>query len=166
MSGATLIALFVALTVDPLRTYIHRAKMRWAKMNLRKIFDGSLSYRYRLLSDHKGKCLRDFPRLCKRHPTTNGIRRSVRMANHRRFTPTRRHGTIRLGRRSGSLSIAFYHMYTYESSGSGTNATFTIKATRDSDCDGKYSTLEVTGTINHENEVEGALDYRIVNPEE
>ena len=50
----------------------------------------------------------------------------------------------------------FHYKYIYLSEGEGTDAQFTIRAIGDLDRDGVFSTFERIGTVNDENEVEGA----------
>ena len=55
-----------------------------------------------------------------------------------------------------AVSDPFYSKYIYASEGFDTEAQFTIRAIGDLDCDGVFSTFERIGTVNDENEVEGA----------
>lgn len=58
-----------------------------------------------------------------------------------------------------SMDDPHYGQYSYNASGSGLTSQFTARANGDLDCDGTYSTFELVGKIDAENNVTGSAGF-------
>ena len=157
MIVVAIIGILAAVAIPAFMKYIRRSKTSEATMNLRKIFDGSIAY-YQKDQSARGQAQlvnKQFPDTAEAPEGWAGS--TCEGGNSQKFVPDGDTWTADTWQRLDfAVSDPFLYLYTYESEGFDTEAQFTARANGDLNCDGRLSTFERIGTVNDENEVEGA----------
>lgn len=149
---AAMMGVMAAIAIPAFVKYIKRSKTSEATMNIRKMFDASVSYYNEERFARDGTPLpRAFP------PSTTITPFQDRCATGAdKYAPD-----PKAWDQPGWLALNFalddphYYRYEYVSSGSGPGAAFTARAIGDLDCDGVYSTFERVGVVDDENNIQG-----------
>jgi type IV pilus assembly protein PilA len=155
MIVVAIIGILAAVAIPAFMKYIRRSKTSEATMNLRKIFDSSVSYYAEEQSNRDGTPIeRQFPDTVASTPGTPAS--ACPGSSSRKIAPDPQHFTndswIAL---NFSVDDPFYYVYDYDSTGTGVTAQFTAGAHGDLNCDSTFSTFERVGTIDGENNVSG-----------
>ena len=156
MIVVAIIGILAAVAIPAFMKYIRRSKTAEATMNLRKIFDSSVSYFNEEHAARNGGIQpRQFPNAVTSTPPgqacTNGSSQKIQ-PNAATFSV----GTWQA--LNFSVDDPFYYQYTYESTGSlntGVTSKFTARASGNLDCDSVLSTFERIGTVDSSNNVIG-----------
>ncbi len=143
-----LLGLVAAVVVPAFLKYQRRSKTSEATMNIRRIFDASVTYYTSEFLGPDGEILpRQFPATV--DPTPLDWHARVCADGDSARYPIR--PEIWSAPTWKSLDFAveqpFYFEYTYVSTGRGAEATFTARARGDLDCDGVMSTYERIGEV-------------------
>lgn len=133
-----------------------------ATLNIRKLFDSSVSYYNMEWSGRSGEVLpRQFPYTTLLTPPfpprcVDGRPVPYRPGDSDWNAPTWQGLNF-------AIDEPHYYRYEYISTGTGPNATFTARALGDLDCDGILSTFERVGRIDDENNVTGGVGLFMAN---
>lgn len=144
MIVVAIIGILAAVAIPAFMKYIRRSKTSEATMNLRKLFDSSVSYFESEHADRKGNILdRQFP--VNKGPDPD----SDPCANPgEKFIPAENTWMDATWQALNfALADPHYYQYEYASSGTNTEAEFTARAMGDLDCDSQKSTFERVGTV-------------------
>jgi len=141
-----IIGILAAVAIPAFMKYIRRSKTSEATMNLRKLFDSSVSYFEDEHASRSGLPLdRQFP--AKADPTPEGIDFCAGNTGEK-FAPTDTTWTKATWHALNfGLADPHYYKYSYDSSGVDTDSKFTARANGDLDCDSTQSTFERIGTV-------------------
>jgi type IV pilus assembly protein PilA len=163
MKGFTLIELMIvvaiigilaAVAIPAFMKYIRRSKTVEATMNLRKIFDSSVSYYEAEHASPTGAILdRQFPATVGWSPATNCGTQSGGKCNPATEAASWRNTTW--AALNFSVDDPFYYNYQYTSAGTASNSTFSAEARGDLDGDSTYSLFRRNGSVTSENNVTG-----------
>lgn len=169
ISTTLIIALLAILMIvsaalySPVSNYLRRSKTTEATMNVRKLFDSSVSYYEDEHKDKDGNVLpRQFPESVGFIPAQMACDGDSPRA-HKSTREMWNHPTWRALNFGIGEGQEFYYSYRYESSGIGEGSSAKILAQGDLDCDGKLeyfdrSAVVENNSINrgyyHENELE------------
>jgi type IV pilus assembly protein PilA len=154
MIVVAIIGILAAVAVPAFVKYLRRSKTLEASLNLRKIFDSSVTYIATEHSDRTGNVL------AKQFPSTAGPTPANRccLSQGGKCKP----GPAVFADSGGtwpalnfSVDDPFYFQYQYDSSGSDASARFEAYAYGDLDCDGTYSTFMRSGSVMSDNTVTG-----------
>jgi type IV pilus assembly protein PilA len=153
MIVVAIIGILAAVAIPAFMKYIRRSKTSEATMNVRKMFDSSVSYYTDEHSIRNGAILlRKFPDTT----PTNPAGKACNGSDSVKIQPT---ANMWAGATWQALAFAvddpFYYQYTYLSTGRATSAGFTARANGDLNCDNVLSTFERIGTVDAENNVIG-----------
>jgi len=154
MIVVAIIGILAAVAIPAFMKYIRRSKTVEATMNLRKLFDSSVSYYY---SDHttsNGSILdHQFPITNTWSPTINCGTATGGKCNPASVASVWRTSTwIAL---NFSVDDPFYYEYQYVSTGTGSSAAFSAEAQGDLDGDSTFSFFRRNGSISVDNNVTG-----------
>ena len=155
MIVVAIIGILAAVAIPAFMKYIRRSKTSEATMNLRKIFDSSVSY---YNEEHAGRAGEITPRM---FPSTVASTpadadNACDGANSRKITPTSvMFADATWQALNFSVDDPFYFQYEYTSEGSGVTSQFTASAYGNLDCDAVSSTFERVGTVDDQNNVNG-----------
>ena len=149
MIVVAIIGILAAVAVPAFMKYIRRSKTSEATMNIRKIFDSSVTYFEGEHAKRTGEILpRQFPENQDRTPTgafcTAAAEKWVPEQNTWMGAPYTWQAL------NFAISDPHYFAYSYiskGSSGTDTDAAFTARANGDLDCDGEMSTFERVGNV-------------------
>lgn len=148
-SALALPGILAAVAIPAFVKYIRRSKTAEASMNVRKLFDGSVSYYTDEHVDATGKPQPShFPATAPRTPATTACK-DGESVKHMPDPKMWSHPTWQA--LNFEVSDPFYYQYEYVSDGK----TFTARAIGDLDCDGVLSTFERVGKVDGENNVTG-----------
>ena len=154
MIVVAIIGILAAVAIPAFMKYIRRSKTAEATMNLRKIFDSSVSY---FNEEHAGRgggiLPRQFPTAVTSTPPsaacTNGSSQKIQPSSTTFSVATWQALNF-------SVDDPFYYQYTYESNAlTGVSSKFTARANGNLDCDAVFSTFERIGTVDAANNVNG-----------
>jgi type IV pilus assembly protein PilA len=154
MIVVAIIGILAAVAIPAFMKYIRRSKTAEATMNLRKIFDSSVSYFNEEHAARTGDILpRQFPVAVGSTPGT----KACTNGSSQKIQPNAQVFSIATWQALNfSVDDPFYYQYTYESNGStGVSSKFTARANGDLDCDNTLSTFERIGTVDAANNVNG-----------
>ena len=155
MIVVAIIGILAAVAIPAFMKYIRRSKTSEATMNIRKLFDSSVSYYNEEQASRAGAILkRQFPET---QTAPDGWYAQVcDGSDSQKFQPTAKswdHATWQA--LNFAVEDPFYYQYTYTSVGTGKSSKFTAAANGDLNCDGTYSTFERIGTVDAENNITG-----------
>jgi type IV pilus assembly protein PilA len=162
MKGFTLIELMIvvaiigilaAVAIPAFMKYIRRSKTVEATMNVRKLFDSSVSYYEGEHADTAGNILpKQFPGAVGPSPTANSC--CGQAGDKCKPAPTN-FDNGNWAALNFSVDDPFYYWYQYVSAGSEITATFQAYAYGNLDCDATYSTFQRAGTVLSDRSVSG-----------
>jgi type IV pilus assembly protein PilA len=164
MIVVAIIGILAAVAIPAFMKYIRRSKTSEATMNLRKLFDSSVSYYQEEHSERNGTPLpKSFPATVAQTPgdptanfcVANASQKHVPSANE--FIDPTWQGL------NFSIDDPYLYAYTYTSTGTGVDAQFTAAANGDLNCDAVFSTFERIGTVDDENNVNGGAGLFAAN---
>ena len=156
MIVVAIIGILAAVAIPAFMKYIRRSKTSEATMNLRKLFDSSVSYYGGEHTNQEGDILaRQFPDTAGPLPAAPDVSMCSDGASVR-FRPAADtwDGPTWEGL-NFSVDDPFLFAYTYTSAGTGSASSFTATAQGDLDCNGDLSRFERVGTIDADNNVSG-----------
>jgi type IV pilus assembly protein PilA len=163
MKGFTLIELMIvvaiigilaAVAIPAFMKYIRRSKTVEATMNVRKLFDSSVSYYEGEHADSSGNIIpKQFPASQTATPSTWPC-----LQTGQKFAPSPTNFTAATwAALNFSVDDPFYYWYTYTATNqTGTGSVFAADANGDLDCDNTYSTFERKGSVLADFSVSGA----------
>jgi len=163
MIVVAIIGILAAVAIPAFMKYIRRSKTAEATMNIRKIFDSSVSYYNEEHASQTGAITsRQFPQGDGPTPTGDGVAHPAcggAGASSVKIAPTATtFSSATWQALNFSVDDPFYYQYVYQSTGSGSTGTaskFTARARGNLDCDTVMSTFERVGTIDGSNNVNG-----------
>ncbi len=154
MIVVAIIGILAAVAIPAFMKYIRRSKTVEATMNLRKLFDSSVSYYEAEHATAAGAIVaRQFPASSAWSPTTNCGTQTGGKCNPTTEAPSWR--TATWTSLNFSVDDPFYYQYQYASAGTGTSSAFSAEAQGDLDGDGSFSLFRRSGTVTAENNVSG-----------
>ncbi|MSP71780.1 MAG: prepilin-type N-terminal cleavage/methylation domain-containing protein [Myxococcales bacterium] len=163
MIVVAIIGILAAVAIPAFMKYIRRSKTSEANMNLRKIFDSSVSYYQEEHALRNGSSVpRQFPVTVAQTPA--GVTNMCPAQSSQKFLPNSE--TWNSASWQGlnfAVDDPFYYVYSYDSKGVGTTAEFTARANGDLNCDTVESTFERIGTVDAENNVSGGAGLFMKN---
>ena len=131
-------------------------------MNIRKLFDSSVSYYEAEHSDKTGAILaRQFPASAAVTPATKCCGNTGGKCKPAPTTFQDTGGTW--SALNFSVDDPFYYSYKYTSSGTDTSSKFSADAYGDLNCNGTYSTFERVGSVDAKFNVTGGAGLYVVN---
>ncbi len=153
MIVVAIIGILAAVAIPAFMKYIRRSKTSEVTMNLRKLFDSSVSYYTEEFAARDGKILpRQFPVTVTSTPNVT----ACTGGSSKKHAPS---ADLWNDASWQALTFAvedpFYYQYQYDGTGTGVDAAFTARGNGDLNCDGVLSTFERIGTIDAENNVNG-----------
>ena len=153
MIVVAIIGILAAVAIPAFMKYIRRSKTVEATMNVRKLFDSSVSYFEGEHADTAGNILaKQFPGSATATPSAN----TCCGQTGDKCKPIA--GTFdnpSWAALNFSVDDPFYYWYTYTSGGADTSATFTAQANGNLDCDSTYSTFSRYGSVMSDRSVTG-----------
>ena len=156
MIVVAIIGILAAVAIPAFMKYIRRSKTAEATMNLRKIFDSSVSYYNEEHALRAGEIVaRQFPEDQVITPATTAC---VDGASQKTPPDGIMFASATWQALNFSVDDPFYFQYKYESTGStdpGVGSVFTAQAYGDLDCDAVLSTFERVGMVDASNNVNG-----------
>ncbi len=158
MIVVAIIGILAAVAIPAFMKYIRRSKTSEATMNIRKLFDSSVSYYTSEFASRTGEVLaRQFPDTVESTPAN--WRAEVCAGGDSKKYPVTENANVWDDATWQALNFAiddpFYYKYTYESEGVGPESQFTARAQGDLNCDNVESTFERVGVVDAENNVNG-----------
>ena len=159
MIVVAIIGILAAVAIPAFMKYIRRSKTSEATMNLRKLYDSSVSYFNEEHANRDGTVLpRQFPEEIDPSPD-DWAGSTCAGGDSTKYTPN---ASTWAADTWQALNFAvedpFYYRYTYESTGSegtGPESQFTARAEGDLNCDQVLSTFERVGTVDDSNNIKG-----------
>ncbi len=156
MIVVAIIGILAAVAIPAFMKYIRRSKTTEATMNLRKVYDSSVSY---YNTEHAGRTGEILP---KQFPLTviptpaDWAAQTCEGGASQKYQPG---ADVWNNATWQALNFAvddpFYFRYEYVSAGTGTGSQFTARAQGDLNCDTTLSTFERIGTVDAENNITG-----------
>ncbi|MGC6416683.1 MAG: pilin [Bradymonadia bacterium] len=157
MIVVAIIGILAAVAIPAFMKYIQRSKTSEATMNIRKLFDSSVSYYNEEQADRTGKILpRQFP--LEAESPADGVWRGgvCKDGDSQKFAPDLKTWDAPTWQALNfAVEDPFYFKYTYASTEVGAGAHFTARANGDLNCDGTLSTFERIGTVDEQNNISG-----------
>jgi len=153
MIVVAIIGILAAVAIPAFMKYIRRSKTSEATMNLRKLFDSSVSY---FEDEHAS---RTGAILAKQFPTNQGQTPAAdsccgQSGDKCSAVPTQWQ-TTSWSALNFSVNDPHYYWYQYISSGLEDASKFTARANGNLNCDTSYSTFERVGSVDQLNNVSG-----------
>jgi len=162
MIVVAIIGILAAVAIPAFMKYIRRSKTTEASMNVRKLFDSSVSYYEAEHADRAGAILaKQFPASVATTPSTKCCTNAGE-----KCTPDPNLWQDAAGTWASlnfSVDDPFYYQYQYDSAGTDTGSSFTARATGDLDCDDIYSTFERIGKVDSQHNVTGGSGLYVNN---
>jgi len=159
MIVVAIIGILAAVAIPAFMKYIRRSKTSEATMNLRKLYDSSVSYFNEEHSRRNGEALpRQFPEEELNNPG-DWAGQTCEGGDSQKYSPIA--GTwddATWQALNFAVEDPFYYEYSYASTGSGapgTDSAFTARAQGDLNCNGTLSTFERVGTVDDSNNING-----------
>ena len=185
MIVVAIIGILAAVAIPAFMKYIRRAKTSEATMNIRKLFDSSVSYYNEEHASRQGGQIlaRQFPNsnTTEPGPAVNAVADATEAAPAPATWKTAvceaQGGSAKMAPDAAmfahevwqalnfSVDDPFYFRYEYQSAGVGTGAKFTARAHGDLNCDaaGVMSTFERIGAVDAQNNVNGGAGLFTIN---
>lgn len=168
MIVVAIIGILAAVAIPAFMKYIRRSKTTEVTMNLRKLFDSSISYYEDEHATRGGTIIpRQFPAgsnlagIGAGTPTPGNFAcngNSQQKHDPNNIAPTFDHATWQA--LNFGIDDPFFFSYTYLSEGTGEDAAFTVRGEGDLDCDGSSSLFERIGTVENNSINGGAGIYK------
>ena len=155
MIVVAIIGILAAVAIPAFMKYIQRSKTSEATMNIRKLFDSSVSYYNEEQADRSGTILkRQFPATADAPAAwAAGV---CAGSDSQKFQPVKDTWDAATWQALNfAVDDPFYFQYTYVAAGLGAAASFTARANGDLNCDGVFSTFERIGSVDAENNIKG-----------
>jgi type IV pilus assembly protein PilA len=163
MIVVAIIGILAAVAIPAFMKYIRRSKTVEATMNIRKLYDSSVSYYEGEHATNTGAILaKQFPTTVAASPpkgTCAGLK-GGKCAPDPAYWNDAGHAWAAL---NFSVDDPFYYSYQYDSSGTDLTAKFTASAFGDLDGDGTYSTFQRVGSVMSDHSVSGGSGLYSVN---
>ena len=155
MIVVAIIGILAAVAIPAFMKYIRRSKTSEATMNIRKLFDSSVSYYNEEQASRDGKILvRQFPKT--KSTPTDWAAKVCAAGDSQKYQPNAQTWDDDTWQALNfAVEDPFYYRYTYTSSGTGKLSKFTAAANGDLNCDTTLSTFERIGTVDAENNITG-----------
>ena len=161
MIVVAIIGILAAVAIPAFMKYIRRSKTTEATLNLRKIFDSSVSY---YSEEHANRGINQaildkmFPSTI---PTSSPVASACDGTSPKKFDPKDAAiNTLWNNATWQALNFAigdpFLYQYSYVANGIATTAEFTARANGDLDCNAVLSTFERAARVDVENNVSGS----------
>ena len=146
MIDVAIIGILAAVAIPAFMKYIRRSKTSEATMNLRKLFDSSVTYFAREHASRTGTIQeRQFPDSAALTPGDTFCAGDV---NAEKWIPKKTYWDDRSWQGLNfALSDPHYYSYQYDSGGTNGTASFTVRAIGDLNCNGTRSTFERVATV-------------------
>jgi type IV pilus assembly protein PilA len=153
MIVVAIIGILAAVAIPAFMKYIRRSKTSEATMNIRKMFDSSVSYFEEEHASRAGVILaKQFPDPTNMTPATGCCAgtggKCAPLASNWSASAT-------WNALNFSVDDPHYYQYTYAAGGTGTASQFTARANGDLNCDGILSTFERIGSVDPTGNVSG-----------
>src|SRR5262249_6605742 len=146
MIVVAIIGILAAVAIPAFMKYIRRSKTTEASMNVRKLFDSSVSYYEAEHADRTGAILaKQFPVSVATTPGTKCCSNAGEKCTPDPTLWQDTNGTW--ASLNFSVDDPFYYQYQYDSGGTDTGSSFTARAAGDLDCDDIYSTFQRIGKV-------------------
>jgi len=161
MIVVAIIGILAAVAIPAFMKYIRRSKTTEASMNVRKMFDSSVSYFEAEHANRSGEIIaRQFPTSASNilNCCDNSIGTGGKCKPNPALWTAATWQALNF-----SVDDPFYYGYDYASSGTDAGAKFTAGAYGDLDCDGTRSTYERIGSVDSELNVTGGAGLYINN---
>jgi type IV pilus assembly protein PilA len=153
MIVVAIIGILAAVAIPAFMKYIRRSKTVEATMNVRKLFDSSVSYYEAEHATTAGAILaKQFPDPIGPSPAANSC---CGNPGDKCKPVTTNFDSKEWAALNFSVDDPFYYWYQYVSSGTDTSAKFSAYAYGNLDCDGIYSTFQRSGTVLTDRSVSG-----------
>jgi len=153
MVVVAIIGILASIAIPAFVRYIRRSKTSEATMNLRKMYDASITYYIAEHAARNGQILsRQFPETVVSTPPVkacdgNSSRKTEPNADA--WNAPTWHAL------HFSVEDPHYYQYGFNSQGTGSAAHFTAVSWGDLNCDALFSTFECVGTVDQENNING-----------
>ena len=160
MIVVAIIGILAAVAIPAFMKYIRRSKTTEASMNIRKLYDSSVSY---FESEHTDSTMTI---LAKQFPTSNGPQPASTCCGQPggKCKPDNTLWTASTWTALNfSVDDPFYYQYQYTSGGTDTGSTFHADAFGDLNCDTVLSTYERAGSVDSQFNVTGGSGLYVVN---
>jgi len=153
MIVVAIIGILAAVAIPAFMKYIRRSKTVEATMNVRKLFDSSVSYYEGEHADVAGAILaKQFPGSVGPSP---GVNLCCGQPGDKCQPAPTNFDTSGWAALNFSVDDPFYYWYQYVSTGTDTGATFQAYAYGNLDCDTTYSTFQRSGKVLSDRSVSG-----------
>ena len=150
MIVVAIIGILAAVAIPAFLRYIKRSKTTEATMNVRKLFDSSVSYYDSEHATNVGDIVSP------QFPTTQDVTPTlVTISNEKRDTNQAEWTAASWESLNFSVSDPHYYAYQYTSQGTRVGSTFTAASFGDLDYDSTYSTFVRVGSVEAGNEIRG-----------
>ena len=161
MIVVAIIGILAAVAIPAFMKYIRRSKTTEALMNVRKLYDSSVTYFETEHANQTGQIVaRQFPSTQTMTPTPVGTCCGNTGQKCNPSTYAASWNTIAWQSLNFSVDDPFYYSYQYDSTGTDTAAAFTATASGDLTCDGaNFSLFQRVGFIQNNNVSGGAGLY-------
>ena len=162
MIVVAIIGILAAVAIPAFMKYIRRSKTTEATMNIRKLYDSSVTYYETEHAAQNGSILNRY------FPSSNAwvpgqgtcCAQTGQKCNPASYAAS--WATANWTALNFSVDDPFYYSYQYDSSGSDSTAQFTASASGDLNCDGKvFSLFQRVGNIVNNNVTGGAGLYMV-----
>jgi type IV pilus assembly protein PilA len=163
MIVVAIIGILAAVAIPAFMKYIRRSKTTEALMNVRKLYDASVSYYESEHANQAGQVLaRQFPSTQTMTPTPVGVCCTAQGQKCNPATYAASWNSATWSALNFSVDDPFYYSYQYDSAGTDTASQFTATASGDLTCDGaKFSLFQRVGFIQNNNVSGGAGLYTV-----
>ncbi len=157
MIVVAIIGILAAVAIPAFMKYIRRSKTVEATMNVRKLFDSSVSYFEGEHADIKGNALaKQFPTSAGPSPAAQSATAPCCGKTGDKCQPSSTNFTADTwAALNFSVDDPFYFVYQYDSAGTETSANFQAWAFGNLDCDSVNSTYERSGSVMSDRSVSG-----------
>ena len=163
MIVVAIIGILAAVAIPAFMKYIRRSKTTEATMNIRKLYDSSVTYFESEHANAAGQILpRQFPASAAWTPNGPGV---CCGDPGQKCAPAKYNAQWNVASWTAlnfSVDDPFYYSYQYDSAGTDSTANFTANASGDLNCDGKvFSLFQRVGLIQNNNVSGGAGLYTV-----
>ena len=162
MIVVAIIGILASVAIPAFMKYIRRSKTVEATMNLRKLYDSSVSYFESELADVNGLIIaKQFPLTKGATPAANACcgQTGQKCAPNPMQWQDATWQSLNFG-----IDDPHYYWYSYDSTGTGNAALFDAKAEGNLNCDATYSLYQRHGSVDAQGNVMGGSGIYMVNP--